>query len=294
MTHRRAVVILSACTFVWGASFTLNKLVLNHASPLLFMAIRFSVSALLLSAVYPKTSRSDWRVGLPLGALFALQLALFVVGLARITPARSAFLFSFQTPLVPIVVLVGHRHAPTRRGLVAVTLATIGTWWLTRPTGSGAGFGLGDVATIGSAVCAALYVVLAGYLSPRHEPIRLLAVQIVAMALLAATAAVVLERPRIEWNVTTMTLIPFLALSSVATFGGQLVGQRLVRATEAAVIYALEPLVAALISFVSLGETLTAAQWLGGGLILTGSVVAGIRKGPAEVRSKPPTGVGVS
>ena len=41
------------------------------------------------------------------------------------------------------------------------------------------------------------------------------------------------------------TLIPFLALGSIASFGGQLVGQRLVRPTEAALIYALEPLVAA-------------------------------------------------
>ena len=36
MTHRRAVLILLGCTFVWGASFTLNKMVLDEASPLLF------------------------------------------------------------------------------------------------------------------------------------------------------------------------------------------------------------------------------------------------------------------
>lgn len=274
MTHRRAVWILLGCTFVWGASFTLNKMVLGHTSPLLFMAIRFSCAILLLGGVYRSTTRDDWRVGLPLGALFALQLGLFVFGLARIEPGRSAFLFSFQTPLVPVLVLAAHRRAPTWRDVVAVTAAMIGAWWLTRPGGGAAGFGIGDLATIGSAGFAALYVVLASHVGPRHDPIRLLAVQFVSMAVLAGAAALVLEHPRITLNVTTTTLIPFLALSSIASFGGQLVGQRLVRPTEAALIYSLEPLVAAGISILTLGEQFTSGQWLGAGAILGASVLA--------------------
>lgn len=283
MTHRRAVLILLGCTFVWGASFALNKMVLAQVTPLLFMALRFSCAAALVAPVYRRVERHDWRAGLPLGTLFTLQLALFAIGLARISAARSAFLFSFQTPLVPILALAAQRHRPTPRILAAAALASAGTWWLTRPADGVGGLGIGDIATLGSAVGAALYVVLAGHLSPRHEPIRLLAVQFVAMALWSGLGAVLIERPRFGWTPVTITLIPFLALTSVATFGGQLVGQRLVKPTEAAVIYALEPLVAAAVSYLTLGETLTAAQWLGGGLILAGSLLAYARPPAAPV-----------
>jgi drug/metabolite transporter (DMT)-like permease len=281
MTHRRAVLILLGCTFVWGASFTFNKMALAGLSPLLFMAVRFAVSMTLVSPVYRRATREDWLVGLPLGALFGIQLALFVVGLARIDPARSAFLFSFQTPLVPVLMLVAHRQAPSGRDLTAVALAIAGAWWLTQ-TGGGTttGFGIGDLATIGSAACAALYVVVAGQVAPRHDPMRLLAVQFVAMTVLAGVGAILLERPRFEPSLTILLLVPFLAVSSIATFGGQLLGQRLIRPTEAALLYAIEPLVAAGVSYLTLGERLTGAQWLGGALIVAASFVAQAKKSP--------------
>ncbi len=287
MTHRRAVLILLGCTFVWGASFTLNKMVLDRATPLAYMTARFGCSALLLALVYRRTRAADWRIGLPLGALFAVQLALFVVGLERIDAGRAAFLFSFQTPLVPVLVLAAHRQRPTRRDLLTVGLATLGAWWLTRPVGSTAGFGIGDLAMIASGACAAGYVVIAGSVTGRHEPLNLLAVQFVAMTVLAGMGSLTLEQPRIEWSLVTLALIPFLALSSVATFGGQLVGQRLVRPTEAAVLYALEPLVAAGTAFVSLGDRLAPTQWLGGFTILAASLIASGRGAPTAAPANP-------
>lgn len=274
MTHRRAVLILLGCTFVWGASFTLNKMVLDRTSPLLFMTIRFACAILLVGMVFRRTSRADWRVGLPLGLLFGLQLALFVVGLSTIEPGRAAFLFSFQTPLVPVLMLAAHRQRPSPRDLLAVACATLGAFWLTRPSGTEAGFGVGDLATIASAACAALYIVVAGTVTSRHEPIRLLAVQFVAMTVLAAVSAATLETPRFDPTLGTALLIPFLALSSVATFGGQLLGQKLVRPTEAALLYAVEPLVAAGVSYITLDERLSLMQWAGGLTILAASFIA--------------------
>lgn len=283
MTHRRAIWMLLGCTFIWGASFSLNKMVLGSATPLAFIAVRFAGSALLLAPVYRRITRRDWHTGLRLGTLFAIQLALFVVGLATIDPGRAAFLFSFQTPLVPVLMLAFHRRWPTGRDLGAIGLATLGGWWLTRPAGVGAGlgFGAGDIAMIGSAACAALYVVWVGAVASRHEPMRLMAVQFVVIALVAGALSVGLERPRIDLNLTTLTLIPFLALAGVATFVGQLAGQRAVRPTEAALLFALEPLVAAAVSFISIGERLSPGQWAGGGLILAGSILAQLGRSPA-------------
>jgi drug/metabolite transporter (DMT)-like permease len=276
MTHRRAVVVLLACTFIWGASFTLNKLALGSVSPMVLMATRFAISTLLLSWIYPRTTRSDWRVGLRLGVVFAIQLALFIGGLATIPASRSAFLFSVQTPLVPLFVLAADRQRPAGREIVAVGLAMIGAWLLTRPDGGRLGLSPGDLLTLASAVAAAIYVVAAGRSSPNHEPLHLLAVQMPVMAIGAALGTV-FEHPRFDPTPAALALVPFLAVSSIATFGGQLLGQRLIRPTEAALIYAVEPIVAAAVGMFTLGERLAPAQWGGAGLVISGCLLVSLR-----------------
>jgi drug/metabolite transporter (DMT)-like permease len=282
MTHRRAVVILLACTAIWGASFTLNKIALGSVSPMVLMATRFGISSLMLAWIYPRTNRGDWRVGLRLGILFAVQLALFFAGLASIPASRAAFLFSVQTPLVPLFVLASERRGPSGREIVAVGLATVGAWLVTDPDSGQAGLSVGDLLILASAAAAALYVVAAGRSSPSHEPLHLLAVQMPVMALLALVLALLIETPRLDPTPAALILIPFLALSSIATFGGQLQGQRLIRPTEAALIYAIEPIVAAGIGMFTLGERLGPGQMTGAGLILAGCLVVTLRGGGGE------------
>ena len=277
MTHRRAVWILVGCAFIWGASFTLNKTLLTSVSPMVYVAARFSLGCLLLSPLYRHTTRADWRAGLPLGLLFGLQLSLFAAGLSTTPPARAAFLFSVQTPLVPVLVLGLHRQFPHSREIVAVLVALAGSWLLTRPATGTIGLTRGDFLLLVNAVVAAIYVVAASHVGPRHDPMRLLAVQFVAMASVGLVLALTIETPRFEPNLTTALLLPFLAVSSIASFGGQLLGQKLIRPTEAALIFALEPVVAAITSFVSFGERLSPGQWLGGGLILTAALLVSVR-----------------
>lgn len=268
MTHRRAVLILTGCTLIWGGSFTINKMALVVVSPLLLIGIRFTIATTLMARVYPSMTREDWRIGLRLGLLFGVQLALFISGLDRIPSNRAAFIFSIATPLVPLLVPFVERRPPRPRDLIAVGLAVAGTWWLTRPGSTSGGLVTGDWLILGSALCGAIYVVAAGHVGPRHEPLHLLAAQLPVMATIGLGLAVLLEQPRIELGPWTVFLVAFLALSSIAAFGGQLIGQRKVRATEAALIFALEPVFAAIASFAALGEQLVGTQWLGATLIL--------------------------
>jgi drug/metabolite transporter (DMT)-like permease len=288
VTHRRAVLILVGCAIIWGASFTINKMVLALVSPLLMMGVRFTLAALMMAPLYLRASRADWRAGLGLGALFSVQLALFVTGLERIPSNRAAFLFSISVPLVPLMVLALTRRAPGGRDVAAVLLAVLGTWWLTGP-GPAGGPGTGDLLMLASAACGAAYVVAAGHWAPRHEPLPLLAVQTVVMSATGFGLALLLERPRFEADPFILALIAFLALSSIATFGGQLLGQRLVRPTEAALIYALEPVAAAAAGYVALGEAMAGMQWAGAALILGATLV--VRKASTAPAPGPdPTG----
>ena len=268
MTHRRAALILIACTVIWGASFSLLKEALGFGSPLALLAIRLLLASALLAAVLRRATAADWRAGALLGGLFWLQLATLNRGLVSTTPSRSAFILSLSVPLVPLIQFVADRARPRWEELAAVGLAVLGTGLVAQPGGTSGRVLEGDLFTLGSAVVCGGYLVAVGHSSRRHEPLRLLAVQLLVMGTLSLALSPVLESPRVTPTPRLAALLGLLALSSIATFGGQLVGQRQVRAAQAALIFALEPLVAAAVSYLTLGERLSPAQWLGGGCII--------------------------
>ncbi|MBM4187810.1 MAG: DMT family transporter [Gemmatimonadetes bacterium] len=279
MTHRGAVGVLVGCAVIWGIGFPLNKMVLGTVTPMLFLAARFGPAAVALSPTWRTTPRETWLAGAALGSVFAVQLALFAAGLVSIPPARSAFLFSVQTPLVPLLLVAWTRHLPAGRSVVRVVVALVGSWLLTKPAGAAVGLTIGDGLTLLSAALAAAYIIAAGHLGRRHDPWRLLAVQFVMMALFGLLVSPLVETGRFEPTALTAGLIVVLAGFSILTFGGQLIGQRLVRPTEAALIFAIEPVAAAAMSYLVYGETFGILQWLGGAMIIGAAL---IRPSPAE------------
>jgi drug/metabolite transporter (DMT)-like permease len=62
-------------------------------------------------------------------------------------------------------------------------------------------------------------------------------------------------------------------LASVIAIRLQLAAQRVLSPTYTALVYTLEPVVAALTSLVITGDRLTQLQWLGGFLIVAGSLL---------------------
>ena len=273
MTHRRAVLLLIGCATVWGAGFPLNKLALATVSPMLFLSARFGLAAVVLLPLLVKADRATWRAGITLGLLFSVQLGLFAAGLVTIPPARAAFLFTVQTPVVPVLVLLATKKAPTRRALIGVAVATLGSWLLTKAGNPGGGdLAAGDAMMLSSAILAAVYIVAAGHLGSRHDPWHLLGAQFLVMAVFGIVASPFVETARFAPTTLTGTMIVVLAAFSIFTFGGQLVGQRLVRPTEAALIFAIEPVVAAVASYLVFGEKFGGIQWVGGALILAAAL----------------------
>ncbi len=59
----------------------------------------------------------------------------------------------------------------------------------------------------------------------------------------------------------------------------QLAAQQVLSATYAALVYTLEPVLAAITSFLVMGDRLTLLQWSGGGLIILGSLLPEIGRG---------------
>ncbi|HEU5039376.1 MAG TPA: EamA family transporter, partial [Gemmatimonadales bacterium] len=175
------------------------------------------------------------------------------------------------------------RTTPRLLTLVGVLLGILGTWLLTAPAG-GAGLNRGDLLTFGCAVAFAGQIVAAGHFAPRVPLRRLVTLELLAAAVLSLAFAPVLESPRLALTPAFAALLLFLAVSGLWSFHMQLRAQRVLSPSHTALVFCLEPVFAALASFALLGETLSAIQVLGAGLILGAVAAPALDRPPVSER----------
>lgn len=273
MTRRQAVLSLWTTCLIWGAAFPLAKVALRDASPMAFTASRFLLAAVLLLPTLRGTTREEWRHGAILGLLLSLGFATQTIGLNLTTPSRSGFITSLYIPFVPIIVWLVDRTLPDRLATIGLGVALAGMALLTHPGELGVGPNLGDFLTLLCAICFAAHMVATGAFAQRFRVERLMMTQILVSAGLTTIAAPLIETPRFDPTPVLLALVAYEAiLASVIAIRLQLAAQQVLTPTYTALVYTLEPVIAAVTSMVITGDRLTPLQWGGGVLIGVGSL----------------------
>lgn len=281
MTRRQAVLSLWTTCLIWGAAFPLAKLALRDASPMAFTASRFLLAAVVLLPALRGTTRDEWRHGAILGLLLSLGFATQTIGLNLTSASRSGFITALYIPIVPVIVWLVDRTLPDRLAGLGLVVALGGVALLTRPGDLGGGLNAGDLLTLLCAICFAAHMVATGAFARRFRVERLMMTQIIVSAGLTTVATPLLETPRFNPTPVLLGLVVYEAiLASVVAIRLQLAAQRILTPTYTALIYTLEPVVAALTSMVITGDRLTPVQWLGGLCIVVGSVLPEVWRSP--------------
>lgn len=264
---------LATVCLLWGSTFVLVKNALQDVSPALFLAIRFSIAAALLLAIYLARRKSDshgWKGGVITGLFLFLGYLLQTIGLQFTTPAKSGFLTALYIVLVPLLSAVVYRKVPGIFEWVGVMIATVGMGLMTLTTAR-LEIAWGDLLTIACAVVFAFHILLLGHYSKLIQTEWLAFLQIGACAVFASVSCRFVETPFIRW--TTPVLIALAVTACLATalaFLLQTWGQRYTTPTRAALIFSLEPVFAWLTSYVFENEVLTVQVLSGAGCILAG------------------------
>jgi drug/metabolite transporter (DMT)-like permease len=279
VTHRQAVLALWATCLIWGAAFPLVKLGLRDASPMAFTAVRFVMATALLAPALRGVRGDEWRAGAVLGTLLAIGFATQTVGLQWTTASRSGFLTSLYIPFTPLIVLAVYGTLPERLAGAGLVVAVTGMFLLTRPDDLGGGLNRGDVLTVLGAFAFAAHLVATGNFARKHRVERLMMAQIVVAGVITSAAAPLLETPRLSWTPSLIAIVGYeTVLASVVAIRLQLAAQRVLSPTYTALVYTLEPVVAALTSLLLLNDRLRPLQWLGGLFILVGSLLPEFRR----------------
>jgi drug/metabolite transporter (DMT)-like permease len=283
----QADLALLLVTLVWGGTFVMVKDAIATYPVFGFIALRFGIaSALLVPVVLWRRMRAAPRphvhssggsrvakvapllLGVALFAGYGFQTA----GLALTTPAKAGFITGLSVVLVPMGSALLLRQAPSRAAWWGVGMATVGLALLSLNADLGVGFG--DLLVMCCAVAFAVHILITARFAPGHDPLDLLFGQVLTVTLLSALVSLLFEqRPALTGQVLFAAAFTGL-FATLMAFGIQMLAQRYTTATHTALIFAAEPVFAALFSFLLIGELLGPRQIVGCLLILGGMVVA--------------------
>jgi drug/metabolite transporter (DMT)-like permease len=285
----KAHLLLVFIAFAWGVTFVLIKQTFSQVSPLVFNALRMSIAALALIVVFRRTlkdlNRKSFLAGACVGFFLWLGYTLQVTGLNLTTPSKSAFITGLYVVLVPLIVAATGRRVPNRWTTLGVSAALVGLYLMTIPTGEGFSLSTanqGDLLTLGCAAAFAVHIYAISYTTQRYR-YELIAIVQVAVCALLMILIVPLETTRLTWSGQTVFALLFTALiCSTLAFAIQTWAQQFTPPTHTALIFALEPVFAALTSYVLLAERLGLRGTIGAILILGGILISELKGSALE------------
>jgi drug/metabolite transporter (DMT)-like permease len=249
------------------------------------LSIRFGLGALLLVAALialrrPLLAAPGERAGLAILALigYAVEATFFFTALGHGTVAAVTLLFFTYPVLVTLGTWAIGRGTPARQTLLALGCALVGSAIV---VGTGAGL---QIETLGVVLALASATTFTGYLIGADAVLRRTNALTSAMWVSAgASIGLFLYASAIgHWRLPAGSheWFPLLGmgLASAGAFVCLMEGIQRIGAVRTAIVSALEPLAAATLAWMFLGEDVTWGIALGGTLILVAAVTASLAR----------------
>lgn len=273
---RADLALLLICA-IWGTTFALLREALRVLTPAELIAIRFTIATLALALLYGRRFRGfrlAWlRDGLWVGVWVAVGYLAQAVGLRTINPSRSAFITSMSIAFVPFITFAMLRTPPVLGETLGVALAVGGLVLFS----SDASFSLraGELWTLVGAAAFAMQIVTLHVAGKRSPAVPISVIQTAAGA--AAGWALVLGAGGVHADARAIPWGVLLYLAVVATAFIMVVQTWALARTssvKAGVLYATEPVFAAIFAISFFGDRMTSREVAGAGLILAGVVAS--------------------
>ncbi|CAN6447426.1 unnamed protein product [Victoria cruziana] len=284
----RSIILLNVLTIIYASNIPVVKAAEAVMDPALFSAVRFVVSALpfLPFMIWAYRDSETRNAGLELGFWISLGYLTQALGLLTSDAGRASFISSFTVVVVPLIDGILGARIPflTWSGAIA-SLVGIGMI-----ESSGSSPTVGDFLNFLSAVTFGIHMLRTEHYSrtiKKDKFLALLGYEVWVVALSSAVWCFVknglLDAHQMEsmswasmWNnLLAFPWVPALYTGIFSTglcLWAEMTAMQDVSATEAAIIYGLEPLWGAAFAWFVLQERWGVTGWFGAMLILGGSL----------------------
>ncbi len=268
--------LLVFITMIWGSTFLIVQDTIKLTDPFTFLAMRFSIGALVLASIFHKRLAQITRTEILTGSIIGLFLfgtyALQTTGLQYTTSSKAGFITGMYVPLVAILAVPMLRQKPTLGSILGVILSVAGLVLISVNSSFQFTFGLGELLVVGCAIACALHVIFISKFAPGVDAINLAIVQIALTALLSFIAMPIAREPFVLPPLPVWGSALFMGVAATA-FALAVMNrvQQFVSSTQATLIYALELVWVGMLGSLA-GEQLSIFAWIGCGCIFLGMI----------------------
>ena len=281
MKNIRSEFLLLITAILWGFAFSFQKMGMQYIGPFAFNGVRFFIGGsflLTLEFIFKGKKRAlDFpfpliRAGLILGSILFFGATFQQVGIIFTTSGKAGFITGLYILIVPIIGLfLGDRFSI--KIVIGAVVAAVGLYFLT--VSGEFDISKGDVLVFAGTFFWATHILAISHFVKRFNPIKLAISQFFVCSFINIFVSAIFERTTTSqlFGATVPILYGgFIAIGIAYTL--QVVAQKKVHHTLAAIIFSLESVFAVVGGYLLLGELLTGRMIFGSILILTGIVVS--------------------
>lgn len=280
-----ATILLILAALIWGTAFVAQSTGMEFIGPLTFTNIRFLIGAILIA---PLAYRER-------GLLFnvedlkknRLYIIIFLTGCSLLLGSylqqyallytkigNAAFLTILYVPFVPIISRIFLRKKIHWSIWFAVSICLVGSYYLTVGNNFEAQFA--DILVVICAVFFAIHCILIDeFFEIVDAPFTLAATQFFICFLISLPLIFIFENPTLSGIYKELFEVLYVGVMSTGiAYTLQIIGQRYVKPSTAAITFSLEGVFGALSAWIILSQFLTLTQIFGCFLIIVGVLTA--------------------
>jgi len=263
-------------TVIWGFAFIAQSVGMDHIGPFTFQMIRCALAVAFLLPVSFLIDGKDtkfidsikkwknpalWKAGAICGCALFAAASLQQIGLVSTDAGKAGFITAMYIVLVPVLGLfLGQKPSPG--AIVSVLLAVVGLYLLSCMNTSG--INTGDLLLMGCAFAFAIQIRCIDRFAGSVDGIRLNCVQSLVVTVLSVPFALLTETIDFTQIAACWTSLMFAGVLSMGVaYSLQIIGQKHLEPTPAALIMSLESVFAVLGGWLILHETMTSWETLG-------------------------------
>ncbi|QKE29696.1 EamA/RhaT family transporter, type 5 [Arcobacter acticola] len=278
----RADLLLLSVAIAWGVTFLMVQDAINSTPVYAFLFFRFGIASILMFFIaYKYLNQINKRTifyGVILGTFLFSAFATQTFGLLYTKSSIVAFITGLNVIFVPFLAYLIFKDHISKKVFIAAIVAVIGLYSLTM---SGTlTVGIGEFLTLICAFLFALQIIYTGKFSKEVNVFLLVLFQLITVTILSLIFSLSLDDVtfNLSYDYAFFKAVLITAIfATVYAFLIQTYMQQFTTASKTAIIFAMEPVSAAIFAYFMISETLTSIQLSGAVLIVLATIIAEVK-----------------
>jgi len=266
--------LLLLVAVIWGVTFKLVQNAIADMPVFMFLFLRFFLAFLLMFIVFYKKisfDKNSLKAAFILGFVNFLVFSFQTFGLLYSPSSVVAFITGVYVILTPVTAFFLFKKHISFYAIIGVILAFLGIYLLTGADIEG--FGKGEILTFSGAVFVALHINYTDIYSKKYNLYTLVTFQFLATSLFSLLFTP-FEKGNINFSSDVIIgLIVTVLFATVFAYFIQTYAQKFTTPTKTAVIFAMEPVSAAIFGYFY-GEHLSVIQITGAVLVIIAMLIS--------------------